>query len=159
MAGSEKIGIDFADEKLFDFRPCFVTPLSDSDECAAAAVSKAWRALGMRVYTVSPQLHDAIVARVSHLPHLAGNPRLRCRGGFRHEPLPYSGPGFRDTTRVASGSPQIWESIVADNREEILSALGDFSSRLDALIGAIKSGDKGGVSSALKKAKAFRDKL
>lgn len=158
MAGSEKIGIDFADEKLFNFRPCFVTPLSESDECAAA-VSEAWRALGMRVYTVSPQLHDAIVARVSHLPHLAATLVCDVAADFDMNLLPYSGPGFRDTTRVASGSPQIWESIVADNRDEILSALGDFSSRLGALIGAIKSGDKGGVSSALKKAKAFRDKL
>ena len=159
MAGSEKIGIDFADEKLFNSRPCFVTPLSESDECAAAAVSEAWRALGMRVYTVSPQLHDAIVARVSHLPHLAATLVCDVAADFDMNLLPYSGPGFRDTTRVASGSPQIWESIVADNRDEILSALGDFSSRLGALIGAIKSGDKGGVSSALKKAKAFRDKL
>ena len=113
----------------------------------------------MRVYTVSPQLHDAIVARVSHLPHLAATLVCDVAADFGMNLLPYSGPGFRDTTRVASGSPQIWESIVADNRDEILSALGDFSSRLGALIGAIKSGDKGGVSSALKKAKAFRDKL
>lgn len=159
MAGSEKAGMDFADENLFDLRPCFVTPLPDSDEGAVAAVSEAWRALGMKVYSVSPEEHDAIVARVSHLPHLAAALVCGAAADFDINLLPYSGQGFRDTTRVASGSPRIWESIVADNRGEILSALGDFSSRLGAMIAAIKSGDRAGVSSALEKAKAFRDKL
>ena len=159
MAGSEKIGIDFADEKLFDSRPCFVTPLSNADEDSAKKVSELWRAMGMRVYVVSTQLHDAIVARISHLPHLAAALICDTAADFDINLLPYSGPGFRDTTRVASGSPQIWESIITDNRAEILSALGEFSERLGRLVKAIESSDMQAVSEILKKAKSFRDKL
>jgi len=159
MAGSEKIGIDFADEKLFDSRPCFVTPLSNADEDSAKKVSELWRAMGMRVYVVSTQLHDAIVARISHLPHLAAALICDTAADFDINLLPYSGPGFRDTTRVASGSPQIWESIITDNRAEILSALGEFSERLGRLVKVIESSDMQAVSEILKKAKSFRDKL
>lgn len=159
MAGSEKIGIDFADEKLFDSRPCFVTPLSNADEDSAKNVSELWRAMGMRVYVVSTQLHDAIVARISHLPHLAAALICDTAADFDINLLPYSGPGFRDTTRVASGSPQIWESIITDNRGEILSALGEFSERLGRLVKAIEASDMQAVSEILKKAKSFRDKL
>lgn len=159
MAGSEKIGIDFADAKLFDFRPCFVTPLSEQDECAATAISKAWSALGMRVHIVTPALHDAIVARVSHLPHLAATLICETAADFDINLLPYTGPGFKDTTRVASGSPQIWESIIADNSAEILSTLKEYSARLNALISEIELGDVKKIAAGLKKAKTFRDKL
>lgn len=159
MAGSEKIGIDFADEKLFDFRPCFITPVDGGDSAAAKVLLKAWKALGMRVYVVSPDLHDAIVARISHLPHLAAVLICSVVSDFGINLLPYTGQGFRDTTRVASGSVQIWESIVADNRAEILSTLTEFSEKLGSLIEAIKADDKPAVAEILKKAKSFRDKL
>ena len=113
----------------------------------------------MRVYVVSPDLHDAIVARISHLPHLAAVLICSVVSDFGINLLPYTGQGFRDTTRVASGSAQIWESIVADNRAEILSTLTEFSEKLGSLIEAIKADDKPAVAEILKKAKSFRDKL
>lgn len=105
----------------------------------------------MRVYVVSTQLHDAIVARISHLPHLAAALICDTAADFDINLLPYSGPGFRDTTRVASGSPQIWESIITDNRAEILPALGEFSERLGRLVKAIESSDMQAVSEILKR--------
>ncbi len=155
MAGSEKIGVDYADAQLFENRPCFVA----SNSTAAEKVSAMWRAVGMRVYGVSPEEHDAIVARVSHLPHLLAGTLCLVSAGYKTDLRPFSGPGFRDTTRVASGSPDIWDSIVADNKDEILAAVKDCAKSLNALVENLEDSDFAAVARRLREAKKFRDGL
>ena len=160
MAGSEKNGIDNSDASLFDGAACFVTPSGPSQEAGAEFLKKMWEAVGMRVSFVSPDLHDAIVARVSHLPHLLAGTLCFNASNFKDADLRnFSGPGFRDTTRVASGSPEMWDSIVSDNRAEIVSALKSYASDLDSLISCIESGDSEAVGQRLRLAKKYRDKL
>ena len=160
MAGSEKIGIDHSDSKLFENRPCFITPCGDSQLCAARFLEKIWRAVGMRTYSVSPEVHDSIVASVSHMPHIIAG--LLCCAAAKFEDgdlREYAGPGFRDTTRISSGNPEIWDSIIADNKSEILRALKHFQADIGAFIAALEKSDFCAVAKMLRDAKAYRDKL
>ncbi len=158
MAGSEKIGVDYSDSSLFENRVCFVVAQESSE--AVDKVSAMWSAVGMKTCFVDSATHDFIVARVSHLPHLlAGTLCLVAAQNKDFDLRKYAGPGFRDTTRVASGSPDIWDSIIADNKAEILSALKDYSNSLNVLISQIDSGDKASISERLRSAKTFRDGL
>ena len=161
MAGSEKIGIDYSDADLFKTRPCFVTP-SDSAQSheAAELLSKVWSAFGMRVYEVAPSKHDEIVANVSHMPHIIAGLQCCCAAEFKGGDLrDYAGPGFRDSTRISSGNPEIWDSIIADNRAKILKALRHFSAKLSETIADIESGDSEKIGGMLRTAKTYRDKL
>ena len=158
MAGSEKIGIDFSDDRLFENRPCFVVSNSQ-DEPAAKILADFWTAVGMKVYCTSPRNHDFIVAHISHLPHLLAGTLCVNASKSPDDLKKYCGPGFRDTTRVASGSPEIWESIISDNRSEILPALKDYRADLDALISNIENCDSAAVAAHLRAAKKYRDEL
>lgn len=158
MAGSEKIGIDFSDEHLFENRPCFVVS-NCPGEPAAKILLDFWTSVGMRVYCTTPSHHDFVVAHISHLPHLLAGTLCVNASKSPDDLKKYCGPGFRDTTRVASGSPEIWESIIADNRSEILAALKDYRSDLDELIKNIETCNSGAVSAHLWAAKKYRDEL
>lgn len=166
MAGSEKIGVDFADSGLFESRPCFVvadtSAVGERAEIvrnAADTLRKLWEGVGMDVYAVDADTHDTIVARVSHLPHLVAGTLCVSSAALKTDIRPYSGPGFRDTTRVSSGSPEMWDSIIADNRAKILEALEDYRRTLDGLIGYVKNSDTKEIAQYLRTAKAFRDGL
>ncbi len=159
MAGSEKIGPDFSDADLFEGRPCFVIKSNCKSKTSVEIITEMWKSVGMQVYNVSASEHDAIVARVSHLPHLLAGTLCVASSKYNEELRKYVGPGFRDTTRVASGSPDIWDSIVFDNREEILKALKDYSVELNALINDIEKIDKSAMGTRLRSAKIFRDSI
>ncbi len=156
MAGSEKIGVDYSEANLFENRPCFV--VGDKSP-QAEIVSQMWQSVGMNTYFVSESEHDCIVARVSHLPHLLAGTLCVISSQFPKDLRKYVGPGFRDTTRVASGSPDIWDSIVADNKTEILSALKDYANSLNELITQLGSDDNASIALRLRLAKTFRDGL
>lgn len=160
MAGSEKIGIDYSDADLFQNRPCFVTPANDSQIRAAKLLQKIWSAVGMKVYCVSPSVHDSIVANVSHLPHIVSGLLCRTASKFENGDLrDYAGPGFRDSTRISSGNPEIWDSIIADNQSEILKSLKLFKGELENIIGAVENRDSEKIGDMLRTAKKYRDKL
>ena len=160
MAGSEKIGIDFSDSELFENRPCFITPYSDADELYAKKLIALWESVGMKTYTVSPDMHDSIVANVSHLPHIVSGTLCNTASKFIGGDLRnYSGPGFRDSTRISSGNPEIWDCIIADNRTEILNALKAFSVELNSIISSIENCKSDEVGKFLRDAKTYRDKL
>ena len=160
MAGSEKIGIDYSDASLFQGRPCFVTPETDEEKRSAAILRDVWEAVGMRVHFVSPAEHDKIVSRVSHLPHLLAGLLCITAANFEKEDLRnYAGPGFRDTTRVASGSPEIWDSIISDNKKEIVDALKSYAANFNEMLEALERGDMKIIGEMLRKAKDYRDKL
>ncbi len=160
MAGSEKIGIDFSDAELFESRPCFVTPISDADKFNAENLAKIWQLVGMKTYIVSPSEHDCIVANVSHLPHIVAGTLCNVAADFENGDLRnYAGPGFRDSTRISSGNPEIWDSIISDNCAEILKALKSFSKKFSDVIDAIEHKDSQQVGIFLRNAKSYRDKL
>jgi prephenate dehydrogenase len=115
-----------------------------------------WRALGARVLHLSPQDHDDALAVTSHLPHLAA----AAVAGTLPEHLRWlTATGFRDTTRVAAGDPDLWAAIFAQNRGAVLAALGLLEGRLADYRRAIEHEDLTTLRQLLIEAKSVRDSL
>lgn len=159
MAGSEKTGMDHARADLFEGRPCFVTPLGDSDPKSAETVAAFWRGLGAQVATVKPEEHDEIVAHISHLPHVLASTLCSFLQAKNARWRNFGGNGLRDTTRIAAGSPELWREILAQNQEEVLRAVRQFQNELEAFQAALANGDFFEVSNFLSRGKEFRDRL
>jgi prephenate dehydrogenase len=120
LAGSEKSGPQFADVRLFENRLIVLTPhrwfAADAVDRAAAF----WRSLGGRVMVMTPEEHDKAVALTSHLPHLVAAALAAMLPAELHE---LAASGFRDTTRVAGGDPELWSSIFCQNHLSIAEGL------------------------------------
>lgn len=158
MAGSEKSGLEHADVRLFEGRTCFVTPV-EGQAALAARVETFWQALGMRVLVTTPEVHDRIVAEISHLPHVLASV-LSARLASREGPWQAaSGQGLRDTTRIAAGDPGLWREILEHNRAEVSQALRGFLDDLGEFERALSRGDFPAVEKLLAQGKAFRDAL
>lgn len=157
MAGSEKTGLDFAREDLFEKRACFVTPLENTPPQATEQIIRFWRELGMEVATASPEAHDEIVAHISHLPHVLAS--ILCDTLAAKDPSwrNYAGGGLRDTTRIAAGDPHLWKAIILENREEILRAMEGFEEHWQRMRAAIANNDPFEIVNLLDKGKQYRD--
>lgn len=159
MAGSEKTGMENACGDLFEQRSCFVTPSAQADPEALAQTKAFWQAVGSQVVEESPDRHDEIVAQVSHLPHLLASSLATFLATRCPDAATYCGNGLRDTTRVASGSPELWREIVEQNRPEVLRALRDFQDHLQTLTAAIANESDFDLLQQLADGKQFRDQL
>lgn len=159
MAGSEKMGVEAARDDLFVGATTVVTPSTRTALRAQDAVTGLWESLGSRVLTMSPERHDDVVGRSSHLPHLVATALARCvlAPGRRNEVGRLCASGFRDTTRVASGSPEMWRDIDLGNRRAILEALAEFEAELTGFRRVLESGDATALEGFLRKAKELRD--
>lgn len=127
MAGSERSGLGAASAALFDGTLCVLTPTPQTPARAARTVGALWRAVGMRTMTLTPARHDAVVAMVSHVPHVVAASLV---GAATPDELRVAAAGFADTTRIALGDPALWQDICASNREAVLDALGRFERAL-----------------------------
>ena len=135
IAGKELSGIEHADAALYNGRQVILTPLSQTDPAMVQRATEAWTAVGAKVLKMTPENHDAAFAAVSHLPHLLAfayfNAIVSQPGG--KEFLSLAGPGFRDFTRIAASSPEVWRDILMANREEVIRQSQRFRHALDAL--------------------------
>ena len=158
MAGGEKGGITQARADLFHSAACLLTndevaPQSDCD-----AVEQFWKAMGCRTNWCTASEHDAIVARVSHFPHLLAS--VGATVGLKHAGLgQYCGGGLRDTTRVASGNPFMWAEILLENRDELLRVLREAQQEMETIGQLLESADFNAVEIWLADAKKKRDGL
>lgn len=160
MAGSEKTGMEAARPDLYANAITAVTPTAGSDAGAVRAVVDLWSAVGARVVRLDPAAHDALVARTSHLPHLVAAVLVAAVGREINADIRnFCGPGFRDTTRVASGSPEMWRDIVATNRAVILAELRRYEKELGRLADLIERGDNDGLADYLERARKVRREL
>ncbi len=144
MAGSEKTGYAHGRADLYDGSAVIITPHEKNPDGAVDAVARFWELLGARTVRTSPAEHDALVARTSHLPHMVSCvlvDQLAAALGKKHAG-PFMGRGFRDMTRIAAGSEEIWSEISALNAGNIAGAIDDFIHRLDALKGMILEAGK-----------------
>ena len=154
MAGSETSGPSAAKADLFNGSTCYLTPGSSPD--ATARVEAFWLALGCAaVPHISAAAHDALVARVSHLPHAVAAALVEVVG----KSLPAGGPGLRDTTRIAAGDPLLWEGILLDNADAVADVLAEMSLALDDLRRRLDANDALAVRAFLDSASGRRRSL
>jgi prephenate dehydrogenase len=156
IAGSEKRGIDAARPALFEKCVCVLTPTQNTDPQAMRRVADLWSAVGARVCTLSCEEHDRVLARTSHLPHLAAAALV---GLLQGPDRGFVGTGLRDTTRVASGDVDIWCDIFLTNREAVLEALSGFTEQMSQLRRAVEIADRDKIALLLDAAKRRRDDL
>lgn len=159
MAGSEKTGWEHGTENLFQRRTCFVTPLPESNEAATMAVAEFWRALGSEVVTVGADQHDEIVAHISHLPQVIASSLCSFLGTKNLAWRNYAGGGLRDTTRIAGSDPQLWRTILEQNRDEVLRALRQFEEELHQFQIALANRDYVEVAARIERGKVYRDQF
>jgi cyclohexadieny/prephenate dehydrogenase len=147
LAGTEHSGPDAGFSHLFQNRWLIMTPLAESeaDRAAAAKLGAFWEMLGARIETMTPERHDAVLAVVSHLPHLIAFNIVAMAEDLENvtesEVVKYSASGFRDFTRIAASDPTMWRDVFLANRDAVLEALGRFSEDLSALQRAIRWGE------------------
>jgi cyclohexadieny/prephenate dehydrogenase len=156
MAGSEKNGFEHAHADLFEGRVCIVTPDERNDDSATNRTANFWKFLGMRVERLSPKLHDSAVAYSSHLPHVVA---AALASSLPEEYRKCTGSGFRDSTRIAAGDPELWNSILTQNAGEIVEALLRFSEVLSEYVDSLQSDPPAGLKYLLEQAKKNRDAL
>ena len=162
IAGSESAGASAARIDLFRGRRCILTPTRTTETAALARVRALWEGIGARVEEMSPAVHDDVLARISHLPHvvacaLAATVERTEVGG--RIVLDYAGSGFRDTTRIAGSSPELWRDIALANAPALVAALGEFRKALDRFEQAIVTDDAAALEAALAAAQAVRRRL
>lgn len=159
IAGSEASGAAAARDDLFRDRLCILTKTPRSGTPALELVRALWEGVGARVEFMSPETHDAILARVSHLPHVLAYALVSAVAGRTADGrglLDYAGTGFLDVTRIAGSPPEIWRDIALANRTPLLEALGEFRLALDALAHAIEAEDRSHLEGLFREAAAVR---
>ncbi len=160
MAGSEKTGMAAACARLFEGRPCIVTPLPETDPEAEQQVCGFWEMLGARVFRMTPEEHDARVALISHFPHLLAACLVNMAVDQDPAALDLCGPGFRDTTRVASGSPGMWVEILRSNGPAVKKSVEAMIEKLGETLRLLGSDcPEEHMHAFLTHAKAERDRL
>jgi len=159
MAGSEKMGVLASRVDLYQGAACVVTPTKKSNRRALLAVEKLWKSVGGRVLRLSPEVHDQLVARSSHLPHLLAAQLVNHVLGGKSSPQQAAlcATGFRDTTRIASGSPEMWRDIAFANRRNLAKDLNQFIGELRALQKSVRVGDEKALTRFFERAKERRD--
>ncbi|MBI5587157.1 MAG: prephenate dehydrogenase/arogenate dehydrogenase family protein [Deltaproteobacteria bacterium] len=162
IAGTEHSGAEAAFPELYIDRKCILTPTSKTDKHALETVKKVWEAAGSKVMVMDAAVHDRILAAVSHLPHMIAYTLVNTVADMQErgdDALSYSAGGFKDITRIASSSPEMWCDICAMNKESIVSMIEGFQARLESLKKLIKDGDLTGLKDDFERAKKVRDSL
>ena len=159
IAGTEKSGADAADAALYEGRKVILTPEPDTDPAAIQAVRGSWQACAAEVHLMRPAEHDAVFAAVSHLPHLLAftlvdmmASKENCELLFR-----FAAGGFRDFTRIASSSPEMWRDICLANRDALLAELFDYRAQLAALHESLQNADGAQLEALFSRARTTRD--
>ena len=160
MAGAEKMGVAAARADLFVGAVCVVTPTRNSNPAAARRVEQLWRSVGSSVLWLTPKAHDDLVSRSSHLPHVvaAQLANLILSPERPKEQDMLCANGFRDTTRIASGSPEMWRDIALANRMNLSRALETLTAGLQKFRRALKNGDAQTISEFFEQAREKRER-
>jgi prephenate dehydrogenase len=149
MAGSERSGPLAASATLFDGRPWAVTPHAGAASQAVALVTALAELCGATPVTFAPEEHDRAVARTSHLPHLVAALVAGRLAEAPGEHLALSGQGVRDVTRIAAGDSMLWQQIIVANADAVAELLSDVRADLDALLVAVRAGERAEIGRLL----------
>ena len=161
IAGTEKSGVAAAMAELFRGKRLILTPHALQDPQALATVRALWQAAGARVVEMDPARHDAVFAATSHLPHLLAFSfvdMLSRLPGAEAELFPNAGGGFRDFTRIASSSPQMWHDILRANADSVGRLLDDQIAELQTLRAMMQRGEWVALRAVFERARAARER-
>ncbi len=144
LAGAETSGVQHARADLFEGATWYLTPTAGTSGMLYERLHRLLRGLGARPAAIDPETHDTILAAVSHLPHVLANVLVSQAAGALasgDERLPATGPSFRDATRVAGASSEIWTDIYMSNGDVLAREIGNAIERLSAVRDALVSRD------------------
>ena len=159
IAGAELTGVDAASAGLFDGRNVVLTPLQENEAAAVDRVETMWKACGARVSRMTPERHDRVFSAVSHLPHMlaytlvhmiATRPDAEARFGF-------AASGFRDFTRIAGSSAEMWRDIALANRETLLADIEAYQQQLAELARRLRQTDGAEIERIFEAARSARN--
>jgi len=159
MAGGEKMGIQAARADLYAGAVCVLTPGKNFNAKAVRRLEAFWRALGARILRLDAAAHDLLVSRSSHLPHVAAAAlaNLVLDPAAPRNQSKLCATGFRDTTRIASGSPEMWRDIALANRKNLARSLDALAGELKDFQTALKRNDGSAIEKFFITAKQRRD--
>ncbi len=143
IAGAEKSGAAAAQADLYQGKRVVLTPLPENSAQSVARVRKAWELCGAKVSELTAQQHDEVFAAVSHLPHLLSFALVHdlAQRDNREQLLSFAASGFRDFTRIAASSPEMWRDICMANRDALMIELRQYAAELYVLHQALEHND------------------
>lgn len=158
IAGAEQSGAMAARADLYQGKKVVLTPLPENSAAAVARVRQAWQVCGATVSELTPQQHDEVFAAVSHLPHLLAFALVHdlAQRPNRDLLLSFAASGFRDFTRIAASSPEMWRDICMANREALMRELQQYSDELYTLFQALDNSDAAKLEAVFTKARNIR---
>ncbi|GAB1232925.1 prephenate dehydrogenase [Ferrigenium sp. UT5] len=158
IAGAEKSGPGAAQADLYQGKKVVLTPLAENSNESVARVRKAWESCGAVVSELTPEEHDAVFAAISHLPHLLSFALVHdiAQRDNRDQLLSFAASGFRDFTRIAASSPEMWRDICMANREALLRELLQYAGELHGLYQALERGDAAKLEEVFSEARKVR---
>ncbi|MFY8220636.1 MAG: prephenate dehydrogenase [Pirellulales bacterium] len=154
IAGSHRRGPAAASADLFTGRVTVVTPGRATPAADVEETGAFWAALGATVFTMSPAQHDRLLAATSHAPHLLA---AALAAATPAEARQFTAGGWRDTTRIAAGDPDLWADILLDNAAAVAKALSRIAGATEKMLTALEKGDRRKLVSLLHAAKEARD--
>lgn len=158
IAGAEKTGPEAADASLYRGRTTVLTPLAENTAAAKAYVTRAWESCGARVLSMEPDIHDTVLASVSHVPHFLSSVFMWQVATAQDSDLrmALAGTGFRDFTRIAAGSAEVWRDIFLSNRPAVLAELREVKDALEQAEQALEDADGDKLQDFLERAALAR---
>jgi prephenate dehydrogenase len=160
IAGTERSGAEAASAALYRGRKVVLTPLPGADADAVSLVRSCWERCGAKVFEMQPERHDAVLAAVSHLPHVLAYALVDQVAGQANakELFAFAAGGFRDFTRIASSSPEMWRDICLANRKALLAELVRYGGELDRVRRMLERGDARELEALFAGARDARDR-
>jgi prephenate dehydrogenase len=162
VAGKETTGAGAADPGLFSDRRVIITPSRRSTPAAIEKVEALWQATGARIERMTPDVHDQILARASHLPQIVASALAAALAEEKVGGKPvaeFGAGGLRDTTRIAASSPEMWRDICLTNRDAILSALRLYRTTFDEFAAMLERGDGPGLEALFERGRRMRERI
>jgi prephenate dehydrogenase len=158
IAGSETNGPDAATATLYRGKKTVLTPLPENSDADVEKVAAAWRACGAAIHRLTAQEHDKVFAAVSHLPHLLAFALVDDIAARPHASLlfQYAASGFRDFTRIAGSSPEMWRDIGLANRDALLEELDAYLAQLANMRAMLAASDGAALESVYANAQRAR---
>lgn len=160
IAGAEKSGVKAARGDLFKTRNVVLTPIAETEPAAVESVAALWRGLGAQVSQMPATLHDEVFAAVSHLPHVLAFALVDyiAQQSNAEQLFGFAAGGFRDFTRIAGSSPEMWRDICVANREAVAAQIGAFEQVLGHIRLLVENSDGAALQQLFSRARDTRQK-